>query len=74
MIDLDEVEKIGEIFINGFIKPNYERYGKRESDWRDGLKLFLSGGAFERQGRSPNYSPVAVNAINTLCIDHRFRR
>ena len=63
---LKEFEAIGDIFIKGFIEPTYNKYLNREKDWREGLRLFLHS-AYERQGRSPNYSPIAVDTIKECC-------
>lgn len=51
------------IYQERFMKPLWERYPQRESDTWDSLGLFLEGYAFERQGRSPDYGPVAADSV-----------
>ncbi len=48
------------------LKDILASYPSPESDWSIGLQLFLYGYAFERQGRSPNYSLAAVESISKL--------
>lgn len=45
------------------VLPLWEKYPNHEEDIWDSLAIFLEGYAFERQGRSPNYSHTAVDAL-----------
>ena len=58
--------ELSELHISRFLERAQNACGKFESDPFDSLRFFLLGYAFERQGRSPNYAPVAVTAIDKL--------
>jgi hypothetical protein len=67
-----ELQRIGEcLFIPRLLEPKYNKYDKRNSDWRDALKLFLGVYAFERQGRSPDYSHIAIDIIDKYCKENK---
>ena len=62
------IRKVREIatFANAFqviLEQNRAPYPAMESDWLQGLQFYLHGYAYERQGRSPEYSVAAVEAI-----------
>jgi len=72
MLDqLDQLELLGKIYQVRFLEPNRDRFPNFETDAWHALAFFLGGYAFERQGRSPNYAPAAVDAILTLKRDDR---
>lgn len=62
------IRKVREIatFADAFqviLQQNRRAYPRMDSDWLQGLQFYLHGYAFERQGRSPEYSPAAVEAV-----------
>jgi len=62
------IRKVREIatFANAFqviLKQNQAPYASMNSDWLQGLQFYLHGYAYERQGRSPEYSTAAVEAV-----------
>jgi hypothetical protein len=46
-----------------FILPAWNRYINHSNDLWDSLAIFLGSYAFERQGRSPNFSDVAISVL-----------
>lgn len=63
---LHTLERLGRVYRARFLEPAWKSFpGWRESRW-DGLGIFLSVYAFERQGRNPAYSPAAAAAIRSL--------
>lgn len=62
------IRKVREIatFANVFqviLEQNRASYASVNSDWLQGLQFYLHGYAYERQGRSPEYSAAAVEAV-----------
>ena len=62
------IRKVREIatFANAFqviFEQNRAPYPAMDSDWLQGLQFYLHGYAYERQGRSPEYSAAAVEAV-----------
>jgi len=62
------IRKVREIatFANAFqviLEQNRVPYLAMDSDWLQGLQFYLHGYAYERQGRSPEYSAAAVDAV-----------
>jgi len=62
------IQKVREIatFANAFqviLEQNRAPYASMNSDWLQGLQFYLHGYAYERQGRSPEYSATAVGAV-----------
>ena len=62
------IRKVREIatFANAFqviFEQNRAPYPAMDSDWLQGLQFYLHGYAYERQGRSPEYSTAAVEAV-----------
>ena len=62
------IRKVREIatFANAFrviFEQNRAPYPSMDSDWLQGLQFYLHGYAYERQGRSPEYSTAAVEAV-----------
>ena len=51
------------IYMPQYLNHELEGFPNIDSNWIEALKFFLSGYAFERQGRSPAYAPLAVEAI-----------
>jgi hypothetical protein len=51
------------VFVPLFVRPSRDRFPRHADDPAEALKLFLSSYAFERQGRSPAYAELAVNAL-----------
>lgn len=67
--------QMGKLFEARFLRPLWSQYPSRESDDWQALSLFLEGYAFERQGRRPDFSHVAVDAVEELrrrgqCLVH----
>ena len=59
--------QLGErVFMPLFLKPTREEFPGYAEDPIEALKLFLSAYAFERQGRSPHYPRLAVQALDEL--------
>ncbi len=58
---LRSFEDISSLFKVLFFEPLWQKYNLNDS--MDAASLFLEGYAFERQGRSPAFSPAAVEAI-----------
>ncbi len=54
-----------------YLAPTLARFPEIETDWLEALKFFLYGYAFERQGRSPAYAPLAVEAIRVTIGENR---
>lgn len=62
------IRKVREIatFANAvqvIFEQNQAAYSAMDSDWLQGLQFYLHGYAYERQGRSPEYSAAAVEAV-----------
>ena len=51
------------LFRERYMLPHWRKYSNYITDIWDSLAIFLEGYAFERQGRRPDYSPVAVDAL-----------
>jgi len=51
------------LFKERYMLPRWRKYSNYITDIWDSLAIFLEGYAFERQGRRPDYSPVAVDAL-----------
>lgn len=66
---IDQLERLGKIFKVRLLEPLMNQFANLETDAWDALAFFLRGYAFERQGRSPNFAPAAVDAILTLKHD-----
>lgn len=54
---------VSALFRARYQKPLWEKYTRYLEDPLDAILIFLEGYAFERQGRNPSYSHVAVEAI-----------
>jgi hypothetical protein len=63
-----------EIMLPQYITPWADRYPNRRIDWIEGLKFFLGGYAFERQGRPPAYPLLAVQAIEEVVGTQKLNR
>lgn len=66
---IDQLERLGKIFKVRLLEPLMNQFANLETDAWDALAFFLRGYAFERQGRSPNFAPAAVDTILTLKHD-----
>jgi hypothetical protein len=67
------ISKVREIatFSNVFkviLEQNKAPYTNMESDWLQGMQFYLHGYAYERQGRSPEYSTAAVEAVKQAAL------
>ena len=68
---MDQQTRIGKVkaiasFGDAFgviLQQNSRPYPARDSDWLQALQFYLHGYAYERQGRSPEYSAAAVEAV-----------
>jgi len=63
---IKECLKLADLYIARFLEGNKRLCPNYCKEPLDSLKFFLLGYAFEHQGRSPNYAPVAVTAIDKL--------
>ena len=61
-------EGLSEIFKALSLKPLWQKYNLNDSI--GAASLFLEGYAFERQGRSPSFSPAAVEAIKKAKVSN----
>jgi hypothetical protein len=61
---LRKFEGLSELYVLRYMQPVWEANAGFESDPWLSLRLFLQMYAFERQGRSPDYSFAAVDAID----------
>lgn len=57
------IEALASVFEARFMKPNYEDHLCLETDPWQALAFFAGSYAFERQGRSPNFAPAAVDVL-----------
>ena len=64
MTDLKSFEKLSNLYVARYMRPAWEENVGFEKDPWLSLRLFLKMYAFERQGRSPDYAFVAVDAID----------
>ncbi len=74
---LQTFERLSELFIARYIQPLWAANVGFENDQWLSLRLFLQMYAFERQGRSPDYSFAAVDAIDdnrSVPLDRRSAR
>ena len=62
---IDKVREIAlfEDLFRVILNQNKATYPNMESDWLQALQFYLHGYAYERQGRSPEYSNAAVEAV-----------
>jgi len=63
---LQDFAAVGKLYRAHVMDPNWKRYPDRETCPWDGTSLFLWSYAFERQGRRPDYSPVAADVVREL--------
>lgn len=61
MVNKKLLEHLGDVYIHRYMMPVW--HGKQLSDAKVALQIFLQSYAFERQGRSPNYAPAAVDSL-----------
>jgi hypothetical protein len=61
---LKAFEKLGKLYVDRLMAPAWAEQPGCETDKWLSLRLFLKMYAFERQGRSPNYSFAAIDAID----------
>ena len=67
--------KIGDkVYVPLFLNSSVGEFSNLYEDWVQALKFFLSGYAFERQGRSPDYAPTAVAAVDQVLPAGRSQR
>ena len=57
-----EIASFGDAF-KVILDQNSGPYPAKDSDWLQALQFYLHGYAYERQGRSPEYSTAAVEAV-----------
>ena len=60
---LESCTKLSKLYNQLFLVPRMENFPNYSRDIWDSLKFFLDGYAFEHQGRSHSYAPVAVDTI-----------
>ncbi len=63
---LKRFERLSQLFVTRLMNPIWDASGFVENDTWASLRLFLSGYAFERQGRSPDYAPAAADTIDEM--------
>lgn len=63
---MERFEKLSQLFISRLMNPIWDSCGDAVNDRWASVLLFLSSYAFERQGRSPDYAPVAVDTIDEI--------
>jgi hypothetical protein len=63
---LQDFAAVGKLYRAHLMDPNWKRYPDRDTCPWDGIALFLWSYAFERQGRRPDYSPVAADVVKEL--------
>ena len=63
---LQDFAAVGKLYQAQLMDPSWRRYPDRETCPWDGIGLFLWSYAFERQGRRPDYSPVAADVVQEL--------
>jgi hypothetical protein len=65
-VSLEEFERFALFYTRRFLDQSRRHCPDLETDPFDSLKFFLMGYAFERQGRSPDYSPAARDTAEKL--------
>jgi hypothetical protein len=60
------LERLSTLHMQVCVDPLWEAYPDFMTDPWDSLRIFLRGYAFEHQGRSPDYGPVAVAAVDSV--------
>ncbi|MCD6416423.1 MAG: hypothetical protein J7M08_06975 [Planctomycetes bacterium] len=63
---MERFERLSSLFVSRLMNPVWEACGDVEHDGWASLRLFLSGYAFERQGRSPDYAPAATDTVDEM--------
>jgi len=71
---LETAVALSQLYRERFLVPNVQMCGQVEENPLDSLKFFLLGYAFERQGRSPDYSTAAFDAIDEVERETRVDR
>jgi len=64
---VQEIATFADLFQVTF-NQNKSPYQDMDSDWLQALQFFLHGYAFERQGRSPEYSSAGVEAVKRAVL------
>lgn len=64
--DLLAFELVGSLYRAHFLIPSWRRWPDAATNPWEGMAVFLSGYAFERQGRSPRFAPTAVEVAELL--------
>jgi hypothetical protein len=59
-------ESVGQLHQTRFVVPLWNHYPKAHDNQWDSLGVFLVGYAFERQGRSPDFSAIAAEIISEM--------
>lgn len=60
-------ENVSNFYRHMLMLPLWQKHPGYLADNKDALAIFLEGYAFERQGRSPNYSHAAVDSLIHCC-------
>jgi len=60
---IQSCEKLSELFHARYLGPGLNACPRKDDDPWESLRFFLSGYAFERQGRSQDYGPVAADVM-----------
>ncbi len=57
---------LGEVYRKTFLKRTCDAFPERHRTWVSAVGFLLSGYLFERQGRSPEYAPLACQALREV--------
>ena len=63
---LKRLESIASFFQGRILQPSFDDYRNSKPDDWDALTFFVRGYAFEHQGRSPSFAPVATDVLKAL--------
>ncbi len=63
---MKKFERLSVLYVKRLMLPNWRAFGDDVGDQWASLRLFLGSYAYERQGRSPDYSSVACDVIREL--------
>jgi len=66
LVDLKAFELVGRLYHEHLLLPGWRRWPNAEHDPWEGIGVFLSGYAFERQGRPARFAPTAIEVIQEM--------
>jgi hypothetical protein len=59
-------QRVALLFEGRFLNPSFDDYERSQADGWEALKLFVRGYAFEHQGRSPSFAPIAADVLDRV--------